>query len=249
MSLVTLAASIYPSRSSKELHHRQRDGVDPRAAQKLPGGHGASRARHQGEHEIERSSTTWSRRTADGFGGQQNHSRRPRLRRLEDTTARPGACRSSIAQGAEIGSSKGELQLLPLRHSSTCNCPPSRQTPDDPARQMWAMATFGRFFFGQLVAVYLPRSSIASVDLLDLMQARPWLKLLNRQSSKDSSARRGFPLELRRVSNPGRLPSCFSTGPARNTRRSEFHGVAHSPSSSGKKAMSPGSSTGEGVDE
>ena len=31
-----------------------------------------------------------------------------------------------------------------------------RVDTDDPARQAWAMASFGRFFFGNLVDVYLP---------------------------------------------------------------------------------------------
>ena len=73
----------------------------------------------------------------------------------EDTTRLDLELRELDAQGAEIGRSKGEL-LLPAQAFFDMQLPSFKADTDDPARQMWAMATFGRFFFGQLVAVYLP---------------------------------------------------------------------------------------------
>lgn len=51
--------------------------------------------------------------------------------------------------------SNGEL-LLPARAFFDKQLPSFKADTDDPARQMWAMATFGRFFFGHLATVYLP---------------------------------------------------------------------------------------------
>ena len=51
--------------------------------------------------------------------------------------------------------SQGEL-LLPARAFFDKQLPSFKADTDDPARQMWAMATFGRFFFGHLATVYLP---------------------------------------------------------------------------------------------
>ncbi|MDH3726740.1 MAG: GMC family oxidoreductase, partial [Myxococcales bacterium] len=58
-------------------------------------------------------------------------------------------------KGKKIGVSKGEL-LLPAQAFFDMQLPSFKADTDDPARQMWAMATFGRFFFGHLAAVYLP---------------------------------------------------------------------------------------------
>ena len=98
-------------------------------------------------------------------GRQEDHSRRPRLRRLGGHDPLDLELRELDAQGAEIGRSKGEL-LLPAQAFFDMQLPSFKADTDDPARQMWAMATFGRFFFGQLVADLPTRSSIASVDLL-----------------------------------------------------------------------------------
>ena len=51
--------------------------------------------------------------------------------------------------------SEGEL-LLPASAFFNEQLPSFRANTDDPARQMWAMVAFARFFFGHLAAVYLP---------------------------------------------------------------------------------------------
>jgi len=49
----------------------------------------------------------------------------------------------------------GEL-LLPAEAFFSLQLPSFKADTDDPARQAWAMAAFGKFFFGHLAAVYLP---------------------------------------------------------------------------------------------
>jgi choline dehydrogenase-like flavoprotein len=49
----------------------------------------------------------------------------------------------------------GEL-LLPAEAFFNLQLPSFKADTDDPARQAWAMAAFGTFFFGNLAAVYLP---------------------------------------------------------------------------------------------
>ena len=59
------------------------------------------------------------------------------------------------ADGKPVDESEGEL-LLPASAFFSRQLPSFKADTDDPARQAWAMATFGRFFFGHLAAVYLP---------------------------------------------------------------------------------------------
>lgn len=51
--------------------------------------------------------------------------------------------------------SQGEL-VLPAAEFFSKQLPSFKADTDDPVRQAWAMAAFGRFFFGNLAAVYLP---------------------------------------------------------------------------------------------
>jgi hypothetical protein len=87
------------------------------------------------------------------FNGKKTIRDDPGFDAWEDTT------RLDIAEfnekDEEIPGSKGEL-LLPARAFFDMQLPSFKADTDDPARQIWAMATFGRFFFGHLAAVYLP---------------------------------------------------------------------------------------------
>jgi choline dehydrogenase-like flavoprotein len=87
------------------------------------------------------------------FKGEKTIRDDPGFDAWEDTT------RLDIAEfnekDEEIPGSKGEL-LLPAQAFFDMQLPSFKADTDDPARQIWAMATFGRFFFGHLAAVYLP---------------------------------------------------------------------------------------------
>lgn len=87
------------------------------------------------------------------FKGEKTIRDDPGFDAWEDTT------RLDIAEfnekDEEVPGSKGELQL-PAQAFFDMQLPSFKADTDDPARQIWAMATFGRFFFGHLAAVYLP---------------------------------------------------------------------------------------------
>ncbi len=61
----------------------------------------------------------------------------------------------SDADGKPVTETVGEL-LLPASAFFSRQLPSFKADTDDPARQTWAMVTFGKFFFGHLAAVYLP---------------------------------------------------------------------------------------------
>ncbi len=74
----------------------------------------------------------------------------------EDTTR---LCIENLTErdkdGKPVDVTQGEL-LLSASAFFSQQLPSFKADTDDPARQAWAMATFGRFFFGHLAAVYLP---------------------------------------------------------------------------------------------
>jgi len=84
--------------------------------------------------------------------GQKTIKDDPGFDAWEDTT------KLKIKKLTELGKKGGEggELVLPAPAFFDLQLPSFKADTDDPARQAWAMATFGKFFFGNLAAVYLP---------------------------------------------------------------------------------------------